>query len=230
MPIGSILLLITGVLIYFGLLQRVLDRMKLNDKTAILFIGAMIVGSYLPSIPLWRGFSLNIGGGLIPVVFAIYLIVTADDAVEKTRSIISSLVTGAIIYGAARVIPAEPHAMLVDPIYVFGIIAGIVAYIAGRSRRAAFIAGVLGIVISDIIYLLERTILNLPGSTVIGGAGVFDTSVVAAVIAVGLAEIIGEAREKIQGGTSKADLHQRGGPEEQNQNERLDDDEGRDDE
>lgn len=34
-PIGMILLLIISILIYFGLAQRVLDRMGLTDKVAL---------------------------------------------------------------------------------------------------------------------------------------------------------------------------------------------------
>ena len=63
LSIGVIILLIISALIFFGLFQRVLDRMRLNDKTAIVFIGAMIAG-FLPNIPLFAGLSINIGGGL----------------------------------------------------------------------------------------------------------------------------------------------------------------------
>lgn len=47
MPVGMVALLVIGVLIYFGLAQRILDRMRLTDKQALLFIGAVIVGSFI---------------------------------------------------------------------------------------------------------------------------------------------------------------------------------------
>jgi len=93
MPAGVILLLVIAILIYFGLLQRVLDRMRLTDSMAIIFIGLMVVGSFLPNIPLGRGLSVNIGGGIVPVVLAIYLIVTADSNQERIRAIIASIIT-----------------------------------------------------------------------------------------------------------------------------------------
>jgi uncharacterized membrane protein len=74
MPAGVILLLLIAVLIYFGLLQRVLDRMHMTDIMAIIFIGAMVVGSFLPNIPLGTRVSINIGGGIIPIILAVYLI------------------------------------------------------------------------------------------------------------------------------------------------------------
>ncbi|MBP2633959.1 MAG: hypothetical protein H6Q70_4587, partial [Firmicutes bacterium] len=42
MPLGMIALLVIGVFVYFGIAQRLLDRMRLTDKQAILFILAMV--------------------------------------------------------------------------------------------------------------------------------------------------------------------------------------------
>ena len=51
MPIGMIMLLVIGVLIYFGIAHRILDRMRLTDKQALLFIGAVVLGSFI-DIPI----------------------------------------------------------------------------------------------------------------------------------------------------------------------------------
>lgn len=199
MPVGVILLLLIAVLIYFGLLQRVLDRMHMTDSMAIIFIGAMVVGSFLPNIPLGTHMSINIGGGVIPVILAIYLISTSDTNAEKIRSVVASIVTGVAIYTAGRLLPAEPGTMIIDPIIAFSVLSGVLAYIFGRSRRGAFIAGILGIIISDLISALG--IITRPIGTIIGGAGILDAVVISGVIAVGLCEIVGETREKLQGGS-----------------------------
>ncbi|HQA59719.1 MAG TPA: DUF1614 domain-containing protein [Tepidanaerobacteraceae bacterium] len=199
MPAGVILLLVIAVLIYFGLLQRVLDRMHMTDSMAIIFIGLMVIGSFLPDIPLGGRMSINIGGGIVPIALALYLIVTADSNQEKVRSIIAALITGTAIYVAGRILPAEPGTMIVEPILAFAIIAGIIAFIFGRSRRGAFIAGILGIIISDIISALG--IAARPVGTTIGGAGILDAAVISGVIAVGLCEIVGETGEKLLGGS-----------------------------
>lgn len=199
MPAGVILLLLIAVLIYFGLLQRVLDRMHMTDSMAIIFIGAMVVGSFLPNIPLGARMSINIGGGIVPIILAVYLIATSDTNAEKVRSIIASVITGAAIYIAGKLLPAEPGTMIIDPIIAFAALAGIIAYIFGRSRRGAFIAGTLGIIISDIISALGIT--ARPIGTIIGGAGILDAAVISGVIAVGLCEIVGETGEKLKGGS-----------------------------
>ncbi len=210
MPIGIIALLAAAILIYFGLAHRVLDRMRLNDRTALAFIVAFIVGGFL-NVTIVRApeLTLNIGGGLVPVALAVYLLTTADEAAERTRGTIAAIVTGAAIYGLAKLLPAEPPAMLIDSLYVVGIVAGIVGYIAGRSRRGSFVAGTVGVVLADLFQYVELLVRRIPGRTWIGGAGAFDAVIIAGIIAVVLAELFGEARERLQGGTNKKDERDR---------------------
>ncbi|MDF2875733.1 MAG: hypothetical protein K0R22_2416, partial [Sporomusa sp.] len=42
--------------------------------------------------------------------------------------------------------------------------------------------------------------LGIPGTTAIGGAGAFDVTIIAGIVAVMIAELVGETREKLQGG------------------------------
>ncbi|MBT9176191.1 MAG: hypothetical protein DDT20_00504 [Firmicutes bacterium] len=55
--------------------------------------------------------------------------------------------------------------MLLDPIYMFALIAGITAYLLGRSRRGSFIAGVLGVVLNDLIYGVQLYMGPFEGTT-----------------------------------------------------------------
>ena len=87
MPIGMITLIVVAVLVYFGVVQRVLDRMRLTDRSALLFIAAMFFGSYLPDIPLTSTPAINIGGGVVPIVLSVYLIIKADSSQEKGPSL-----------------------------------------------------------------------------------------------------------------------------------------------
>jgi uncharacterized membrane protein len=203
MPTGYILLIIVAILIYFGLAERLLDRMRLTDRAALIFIAAMVVGSFLPNIPLGKEFSINIGGGIIPLLLVGYLIFTADTGAEKVRAIGGGIGAALVIYIVGKILPPEPGAMFLDPIYVNAIIAGSAGYLLGRSRRGAFCAGILGIILNDVFYFFEVLYTGTRGGTAIGGAGIFDTIVISSLIAVLLAEVVGETREKLQGGTSK---------------------------
>jgi hypothetical protein len=203
MTIGMIVLLAAAILIYLGAAQRVLDRLRLTDRAALLFVGALLVGGFLPDIPLSDNVSINIGGGIVPIGLAVYLIVRAGTAKEKIRAIVATLVTAAVVYAAMKIMPLEPtYNFFLDPIYLFAIIAGVVGYLAGRSRRSAFIAGSMGLLLTDIFSRIEIMIRGGSGRMVIGGAGVFDSIVIGGILALLLAEIIGETRERVQGGPS----------------------------
>ncbi|WP_084280943.1 DUF1614 domain-containing protein [Alkaliphilus transvaalensis] len=209
MSIGMIILIAVSVLIFMGLAERVLDRLRLSDKAAILIIIAIVVSTvFIPNISLTENVSINIGGFVIPLGLAIYLFIKAETGKEKLRAVVAAVVGGAVIYAVQRyVLPAEPEAMTIDPNYVYAILAAVTGYILGRSRRAAFIAGVGGVIISDVIQLILNNINNIPAPTRFGGAGGVDTTVIAGVLAVIIAEVFGEIRERLQGGTAKKNLH-----------------------
>lgn len=197
-----IILLVVGVLVYFGLAQRLLDRMRLTDRQALLFIAAIIVGSFI-DIPLMRApveLSVNVGGALLPAGLALWLLATADEGAERVRAIIASVLVAAAVMLGAYYLPYEPENMFLDPKLIYGIAAGLIAYLAGRSRRSAFIGGILGIILSDIVHFVTVMRAGIPGTTDIGGAGAFDVVIIAGLVGVMVAELVGETREKIQGG------------------------------
>lgn len=199
LPIGLIVLSVASILILFGVAHRVLDRMQLSDRAAFGFVIAMIVGTFIPPIRLSSTLRVNIGGGIIPAILVVYLFVKASSGVERLRAVIAAAVSAVAVYVASAYLPAEPTRMIIDPIILDSIIAGVVGYLAGRSRRSAFIAGVMGIWLNDLVYGLS--VARRIGSTVtLGGAGVYDATVIAGLLAVLLAEIVGETRERLQGG------------------------------
>lgn len=207
LPIGVIILIVVSVLIYLGLLHRVLDRMRLTDRAALLILGAMVVGSLIDiPIPLGRNtVALNVGGGIVPVALAGYLLYRADETAERTRALLGALLTGAVVYGVGTFVMTglpEPAGRydFIDIIYLYPIVAAIIAYAVGRSRRASFVAAILGVLLADIFQWTRLVATRTPGSIHIGGAGAFDVIVISGLLAVLLAEVVGEIRERIQGG------------------------------
>jgi hypothetical protein len=199
-----ILLVAVAVVIYLGAAQRVLDRLRLTDRAALMFVGAMVVGGFLPDIPLSDNVSINIGGGIIPIILAGYLIAKAGTTKEKVRGVLAALITAAVVYATMKIMPSEPtYNFFLDPMYIFAIIAAVVGYLAGRSRRSAFIAGSMGLLLTDIFSRIEDAVRGGSGTLSIGGAGVFDAIVIGGVLALLLAEVFGESRERLQGGPSK---------------------------
>ncbi|MDS1030679.1 DUF1614 domain-containing protein [Bacillota bacterium LX-D] len=205
-PVGMIALLIISILVYFGLAHRVLDRMRLTDKAALVILLGIIVGSFI-NIPLYSGqtnASINVGGGIVPIALAIYVLSKAGTAKEWIRAIGATIVTAAVVYFISSTLmsgdPWQTGTDFIDPLYVIPIVAGLTAYIVGRSRRSAFIAATLGVLTLDIISFIRLISTGTRGTINIGGAGAFDAIILSGIIAVLLAEIIGETRERLQGG------------------------------
>ncbi|AEG61153.1 DUF1614 domain-containing protein [Desulforamulus ruminis] len=209
-PIGLIVLIVVSLLVFFGFAQRALDRMRLSDKGTLAVILALIVGSFInipiPGTPV--PLEINVGGALVPVVLVVYLLVKAGTGKEVSRALIASALTGiAIWFIGSRMMTGLPepagHFGFIDVIYVYPIVAAVIAYAVGRSRRSAFIGATLGVILADVanyFYYVQNNATNVTKS--IGGAGAFDSIVISGILAILLADIIGEARERLQGGPS----------------------------
>ncbi|MGN1007140.1 MAG: DUF1614 domain-containing protein [Aristaeellaceae bacterium] len=203
MTIGMIILIVVAILILLGVGQRVLDRMRLNDKLALLFIALIIGLGFVPDIRVTDVFAFNLGGAVVPLALCIYLFVRAATAWERWRSILASIVTGAAIFAIGVFAPDEPETITVDPIILYGLAAGLIAYIFGRSRRCAFIAGVVGMMLSDTANAIYVWSKGVPQDFVLGGAGAADGIVIAGIVAVLLAELLGEIIERMKRGTQR---------------------------
>ena len=206
MSLGRILLLAVSVLVLFGVGQRVLDRMRLNDRQALLVIAAILVGGFLPSIPLGSSVSVNIGGALVPLGLCIYLFIRAGTAKERWRAVIASVLRAAAVLLMGRLLPDEPETMPFDVNYAYGIVAGIIAYLLGRSRICSFIAGVMGVLLADIAQAVINGVRGVPVNLNLGGAGGLDAVVLSGFIAVLLSALVGTLIERA---TGKSERHAR---------------------
>ena len=196
MSAGMLLLMIAAVLVLCGLLQRVLDRMYLSDRAALLVIGAMLLGTFLPNLNLGV-VSVNIGGALIPLGVCIWLFIRADESLERWRVLLGSMLTGAAVYGLTCLLPAEAEQLPVEPMLLYGAAGGLIAWLLGRSRRGAFICGVTGVILADVAAAVINWLSGIRQVLVLGGAGITDAVVISGILAVMLCELVGETTERI---------------------------------
>ena len=202
MPIGIILLVLIAIIIYIGSAQRVLDRLYLTDNVALLIIVSIIVGSFI-NIPISRDpfININIGGALIPTLLAIYVLSKADSNKEFFRTIAASIITAVIIFGVSYYFRSYGEGRdIIDPLYLYSLTGGTTAYLIGRSRRGAFVAGVLGFLLYDFTNIWQLITGRITTHIRLGGAGAFDSIILSGLFAVLLAELIGESREMITQG------------------------------
>ena len=200
MSLGRILLLAVSVLVLFGVGQRVLDKMRLTDRQALFFMALILVGGWIPSIPLSGSVRVNIGGALVPLVgWCTDLFVRAGTARERWRAGIASALSAAAVLGLGMLLPDEPEAMPFDINYAYGLLAGAIAYVLGRSRISSFIAGVMGVLLADIAQAVLNAVNGVPVNLHLGGAGALDAVVLSGLTAVLLSELLGALLERITG-------------------------------
>lgn len=125
--------------------------------------------------------ALNVGGGLIPVIFSTYLLTT--NPLPIIDAVLATAIVSAISYAVSRPIPRMGVAM---PVFIAPIVAALVAVIVNQehSPPLAYICGTLGVVIgADLLRLKDIKRMGTPMAS-IGGAGTFDGIFITGVVAV----------------------------------------------
>ncbi|MBT9317044.1 DUF1614 domain-containing protein [Leptothoe spongobia] len=174
-------LVITGLTM--DMVTVAVTKLGFAPSLAILLLAAIVIGSTI-NIPLYQKslrpvgmlwdrqqtiVALNVGGGLIPIILAIY---------QFTRgNVLAILATTAIVtlvsYCAAQIVPGTGIRMnaMVAPLT-----AVVCAWLLGgvAAPSVAFAGGILGTLIgADLLHLKEMERLS-SGTLSIGGAGVLD--------------------------------------------------------
>ena len=194
------------LLIMFGVGQRILDDLRLSDKSALLILIAICIGLIIP--PIWIGeyFCFSIGGFLIPLALSIYLLVSCGGR-DLIRAVVGTILVAAIIYALEWLLPADPEEVVMDNMYIYGIVAGIVAYTLGRSRRNAFISCLFGITLAELVQWIINLVSNNKSILGLGVGGAFSTYIVAIIISVALSEFLGRCFEKAYGNKEKKEYN-----------------------
>lgn len=195
MSTSFIILSIIILLIMFGVGQRILDSLRLSDKAALLILIAICIGLIIPPIWIGKYFCFSIGGFLIPLALSIYLLICCGWSRDLLRAFIGTIVVAGLIYGLEWIMPADPEEMLIDNMYIYGVIAGVVAYALGRSRRNAFISCLFGLSLAAIIQWVVNFIMKTPSILGLGVGGAFGTYIVAIIISVAVSEFLGRCFE-----------------------------------
>jgi uncharacterized membrane protein len=153
---------------------------------------ATVVSSYgvryqLPA-PTWDGstiLAINVGGAVVPILIAIYLLVHQPDIIGQAA--LATAIVGLVVNRSARPIRGLGIA---TPMFVPPIVAALAGYVLGggvHSATIAYIGGVLGTLIgADIANLGKLADLGAPVAS-IGGAGTFDGIFLTGIVAVLLA-------------------------------------------
>jgi uncharacterized membrane protein len=208
------------VLLRWGLIRYVYERLGLSRRAAMILLFAALVGSGInipvmqfpaqrvvePAIVNFFGMqyvvprvverggsvlAINVGGAVIPVLVALRLILQRG----ITRRLLLSLgLVTALMYHLAQPIPGVGIAL---PPILPSVATALIALVLDRraAPSTAFIAGTLGTLVgADLLNLGRIQDLGAPVAS-IGGAGTFDGVFTIGIIAVLLAALPGPPRE-----------------------------------
>ena len=186
------------LLIIFGVGQRILDDLRLSDKAALIILFAICIGIVIP--PIWIGeyFCFSIGGFLIPLALSIYLLFSCGKR-DLLRALIGTVLVAAIIYLLEWILPADPETVVIDNMYIYGVVAGVIAYLLGRSRRNAFVSCLFGITLAQLVQWIINWTQGVKTILGLGIGGAFSTYVVAIIISVAVSEFIGRCAQAASG-------------------------------
>ena len=201
------------VFVQVGILTIAFEKLGLSAHSAFLLLFSSLLGSAI-NLPLFRIdaepatienvprqlrgllqramtefhgktlIAVNVGGGLIPVVFSLYLLNHHPLAVGQVM--VATALVATVCYFASRPIPGLGIGM---PVFVAPIAAALIAVVINQTESAplAYISGTLGVLIgADVLRLGNIRTMGVPIAS-IGGAGTFDGIFLTGIVAVLLA-------------------------------------------
>lgn len=202
-----LLLLSLPVLFALGFLHVIrlgFENLGFPPELVLLTLVLMLIGSFV-NIPLGRrklvevrqgglfglfsrpklimhGLSLNVGGGLIPLVIAGFLLFRVPLAETLTATFFMTLIS----WKLARVVPGRG---IVVPFLFPPLFAVLFAFLLapGEASLVAFISGTLGVLLGADLLRLPWLLRGEVGVMSIGGAGVFDAVFLVGIVAALLA-------------------------------------------
>lgn len=176
---------------FFHLVTNGLENLGLAPELVLVMFVAMLIGSFV-NIPLTRrrlievetshffgmfkkkglvaqGLSLNVGGALIPILLASYLLFQ----VPLQPTLIATGLMIILSFKMARVIPGKG---IVMPFLIPPLFAVVIAFMLAPNDTAmvAFTSGVFGVLIGADLLNVPKIMREQSGILSIGGAGVFD--------------------------------------------------------
>ena len=128
--------------------------------------------------------AINVGGGLIPVAFSLYLII--QNLLPLLETLLAISIVAGISYYFSRPIPGLGIGM---PVLIAPLAAAIVALLLAPEHSAplAYICGTLGVLIGADLFRLREIKRMGVSIAAIGGAGTFDGIFITGIVAVILA-------------------------------------------
>ena len=191
---------------FFKVIQLGFENLGFPPELVLLTLLVMLLGSFV-NIPLGKrklvevteshffglfrrkrllaqGLSLNVGGALIPLAIAGFLLLS----VPLEETLVAIFLMTLISWKLSYVIPGRG---IVVPVLIPPLFAALFAFLLapGEPALVAFVSGTLGVLLGADVLRLPQVMRGEVGMMSIGGAGVFDGIFLVGIVAALLAGI-----------------------------------------
>jgi len=190
MSIGLIILGVVSVLIFFGVLERFFSILGLKAWLAFVLVIALVVGSIVPNINIFNAVTVNIGAFVVPLVIMIIILAAIKNKSDIFKGVISIFAVASVAIAARMLIEPLNTSLILASSLIIGFVGGAVAFLAAQNRLPSLVAAFGGIALGDIVVGLLHRFMGGISPLALGGYGVFDSIIIAAVFSLILNEAI----------------------------------------
>lgn len=147
--VGSIILVVLGVLVLIGLGNQALKDFNINSIAMVILI-ALIVGlNFIPVITVGY-FSFRVGT-LILYALCVMMFIVKGKWSNKMLSLLLTAVLAGLIYGSTRLSLLFDNAYWGGVNVFYGLIAGFLALMFTRNAKYAFISAVISVMTASLL-------------------------------------------------------------------------------
>lgn len=178
--IGSIILIVLGVMALIGIGNRVLKDFDLPVLALVPVFAAVIGLNFLPPFEI-DGFSFSFGTALLFLTtFALWLF--KGTMKNRLVSLLVTVVLSGLLYGATRIAAYFGNELWAQVNYYYALIVGFLAFVATRNAKYGCISAILSV--------LTATLLTQIG-TEVSLDPAYSTAIVAGGLSVVLCGLVG---------------------------------------
>lgn len=170
MTIGSIILIVLGVMALIGLGSNAIRDFDIPVLGLVLALGAIVGLNFVTPFRMGN-FVFSLGAGLL-FTMTFFLWLFKGRWSTKLLCLLVIAVLAGLTYGATRLSLYFGNMMWGRVNYYYALIVGFLAFIATRNAKYGFIAGVLSIMVATLLTQIGGTVsLNAAYSTSIVAGG-----------------------------------------------------------
>lgn len=209
MPWGISIIAAMAVLLLFGAGEKTAKRLGLNKTLAILLLLVTAAGLLIPDIRIGDALVVNLGGFLFPLIIAVYIFAKARPG-QIGHGLICAIAVTAVMLAASYFISPVPEGIIAEPGLLYGVIAGLTAFIVGFNSVSALGGLLSGLVLWDIaLGLLYRYYYGLNVPVELGMYSFGDTLALAFIICAFLSSLTAEREQKKARDSQRIKLHKK---------------------